>query len=119
MRLDPHGLGSGTHSVQLLATDIYGQSTLSAPASLRVDGIPPTVTITHSRESDTINVRVRDIYSGVDAHAVSVDFGDGHSAGGHTRLSHHYAHAGIYQVVVHVRDKLGNSGVIRRLVSVK
>jgi hypothetical protein len=118
MRLSPNGLGSGTHRVQLLVTDIYGQSTLSAPATLRVDGTPPSVTIAHQHENNTISVRVRDAYSGVDANAVSVDFGDGHSARGHTHLRHRYAHAGVYRVIVHVRDKLGNSGVVSRLVSV-
>jgi hypothetical protein len=118
MSLDPRGLGSGSHRVQLLVTDIFGQSTLSAPTTLRIDDTPPTVTITHPRGDDAIGVRVRDAYSGVDAQAVSVEFGDGHSAGGRTRLSHRYAHAGIYRVVVHVRDKLGNSGVVSRFVSV-
>jgi PKD domain len=118
MRLSPLGLGSGVHRIQLLATDAYGQSTLSAPATLKVDGTPPTVRITRARGSKTVSVRVHDAYSGVDKQAVKVDFGDGHSAGGRARLSHRYAHPGIYRLVVRVRDKLGNSGVIRRLVSV-
>ncbi len=118
MHLSPLGLGSGVHRVQLLATDTYGQSTLSAPATLKVDDTPPTVTITHTRGSETVVVRVRDAYSGVDTQAVKVDFGDGHSAGRRTRVSHRYAHPGIYRLVVHIRDKLGNSGVVRRLVSV-
>jgi hypothetical protein len=33
-------------------------------------------------------------------------------------VSHRYAHAGVYQIVVHVRDKLGIAAVVRRLVSV-
>ena len=45
MRLDPRGLGAGRHSVQLLATDIDGQSTLSAPSPLLIDGELPAVTI--------------------------------------------------------------------------
>jgi hypothetical protein len=118
MRLDPRELSSGTHRVQLLATDVYGQSTLSVPVNLKVDDTPPTVTIARSRNGDTISVHVRDAYSGVDAHAVNVDFGDGHRAAGRTQLNHRYAHTGIYRVVVHVRDKLGNSGVVSRLVSV-
>ena len=52
-------------------------------------------------------------------HAISVSFGDGHSARGRKRFRHRYARAGIYRVVVHVRDKLGNAGVVRRLVSVR
>jgi hypothetical protein len=34
LRIDPRGLGDGRHSVQVLATDIYGQSTLSAGSPL-------------------------------------------------------------------------------------
>ena len=77
LRLDPRGLGAGRHHVQLLATDIDGQSTLSAPSPLLIDGELPAVKIARA-------------------------------LGG-----------GVYQVVVHVRDRLGNAGVIRRLVSVR
>jgi PKD domain len=117
LRLDPRGLGSGRHRVQLLATDADGQATLSPPATLEVDGVPPTVRI-HVR-GGTVSVRVSDPYAGVDARAVSVSFGDGALAGGRTSLRHRYARGGVYQVVVHVRDKLGNVGVVRRLVSVR
>jgi PKD domain len=119
LRLDQRGLGSGRHRVQLLATDIDGQSTLSAPSPLLVDGQPPTVKVTRARGGYGVSVRVSDSYSGVDAHAVSVSFGDGHSARGRKRFVHRYARGGIYQVVVHVRDKLGNTGTVRRLVSVR
>jgi hypothetical protein len=119
MRIGPRGLGSGRHRVQLLATDIDGQSTLSPPSTLLVDDVPPTVRIARVQGGHAVSVRVGDAYSGVDKQAVSVSFGDGHSSRGRVRVSHRYAHAGIYQVVVNVRDKLGNAGVVRRLVSVR
>lgn len=119
LRLSPRGLGSGAHRVQLLVTDIDGQATLSSAATLRVDGTPPAVTIKRARNGHVVSVRVRDRDSGVRARAVSVNFGDGHHTGGRTRLHHRYAHAGIYQVVVRVRDLLGNGNVVRRLVSVR
>jgi PKD domain len=117
LRLDPRGLGSGRHRVQLFATDADGQATLSPPSTLMVDGLPPTVRV--SVQDGKVSVRVSDAYSGVDAHAVSVSFGDGSRAGGRTSLRHRYARGGVYQVVVHVRDELGNTGVVRRLVSVR
>lgn len=117
LRLNPRNLGSGAHSVQVLATDSVGQSTLSAPSTLRIDGVPPEVKIAH--RGAVVSVRVSDRFSGVAAHAVRVSFGDGHSAGGRTRLAHRYARAGVYRVVVRVRDKLGNGGVVRQLVSVQ
>lgn len=119
LRLSARGLGDGAHRVQLLATDMDGQATLSSPETLRVDGTPPAVTIERARTGTTVSVRVHDPYSGVDVHAIRVSFGDGHYAAGRRRLRHRYAHAGIYQVVVHVRDRLGNQGVVRRLVSVR
>ena len=105
--------------MQLLATDIDGQATLSTPSTLLVDGVPPTVKITRARGGYGITVRVSDAYTGVDKQAVSVSFGDGHTAGGRVRFSHRYSHGGVYQVVVRVRDKLGNTGIVRRLVSVR
>jgi trans-2-enoyl-CoA reductase len=84
-----------------------------------VDGTPPSVKVTRAQGGYGVSVRVSDAYSGLDTHAVSVSFGDGHSARGRKRFVHRYAHGGVYQVAVHVRDKLGNQGVVRRLVSVR
>jgi hypothetical protein len=117
LRLNPRGLGSGRHRVQVLATDSYGEATLTPPATLSVDGEPPTVEIERTQGGRAVTVRIRDAYSGVDAAAVSVSFGDGHSARDGTTFHHRYAQAGIYHIVVHVRSSLGNAGVVRRLVS--
>jgi hypothetical protein len=119
LRLDPRGLGSGRHCVQLLATDIDGQATLSAPSSLLVDGQPPTVKIARALGGYGVRVRVSQAFWGVGVRGVSVSFGDGHRARARKRCSHRYAHGGVYRVVVHVRDRLGNAGVVRRLVSVR
>lgn len=119
LRLDSRELGTGSHRVQVLAIDSDGQATLTRPSTLRVDGVPPSVKVTHARGRYAVSVRVSDAYSGVDAHAVNVTFGDGQHAGGRALLRHHYSHAGIYLIVAHVRDKLGNLGVVRRLVSVQ
>jgi hypothetical protein len=115
--LDPRGLSSGRHRLQVLATDRDGQSTLTAPATLLVDGVPPSVKL--RVRGARVSVRVLDGFSGVDARAVSVGFGDGASARGRARLSHRYRHPGVFELVAHVRDKLGNAGVVRRLVTVR
>ena len=118
LQIDPRRLANGRHTVQLLTTDIDGQATLSARSTLEIDGGIPAVkvvSIGHRR----ISVRVSDAYSGVDAGATTVSFGDGRSAHGHARLSHRYLRPGIYRVTVHVRDRLGNAGTVRRLVSVR
>jgi hypothetical protein len=118
MRLDTRGVSSGRHHVQVLATNVEGESTLSPPSTLLLDGVPPTVKITHGHGGSALSVRISDAYSGIDARAVTVKFGDASGAHGHSRFSHHYAHGGVYRVVVHARDKIGNEGVVAQWVSV-
>jgi hypothetical protein len=118
-RLDSRGLSSGRHRLQVLATDRDGESTLTAPSTLLIAGVPPTVKVGLADGGAAVRVRVRDAYAGVDAHAVSVSFGDGASAHGHTSFSHRYRQAGVYRVVVQVRDTIGNAGVMSQWVSVR
>ena len=117
--IDPRGLASGRHRVQVLATDTDGESTLSAASTVEIDGLPPSVKIVPTHGDSAVSVRVSDRYSGVDAGAVSVSFGDGQSAHGRTRYTHRYARPGVYRVTVSVRDNIGNRGVVRQPVSVR
>jgi PKD domain len=119
MTIPARWLSSGHHRVQVLATDSYGESTLTPASTLLIDGAPPTVKISVTGGGQVARVRVSDAYSGVDAQAVRVNFGDGHSARGSAQVSHRYASAGVYTVTVRVRDNLGNEGVIHELVSVR
>lgn len=119
VRPSPRGLGDGAHRVQLLVIDADGQATLSAPSELRVDAQPPSVSVRTLRGGGAVSVSVRDRASGVSAAAVRVSFGDGHSGRGHKRLTHRYTRPGVYQIVVYARDRVGNRGVTRKLVSVR
>jgi len=120
LALDTRGLSSGSHRVQVLASDIDGQSTLTSPTALKVDGTPPKVTVRRAHGCYAVVIRVGDPNSGVAKRFVSVSFGDGSGARRrHTRVAHRYAHAGIYRVSVHVRDKAGNAGTVRQWVSVR
>jgi PKD domain len=119
MRLDARGLGSGVHRVQVLATDIDGQQTLSSPATLRVDGTPPTVKVVRKARALAVSVQIRDPDSGVAKAAISVSFGDGHRVAKRARVSHRYASPGVYTIVAHVRDRVGNQAIVRRLVTVR
>jgi hypothetical protein len=119
LTVEPRELGQGVHEVQVLATDSYGQSTLTPPSKLKIDSRPPAVKISSAMGGYGVTVRVRDAQSGLDVHAVSVSFGDGTRAGARALFHHRYTHAGVYTVVVRVRDKLGNRGVVRQLVSVR
>ncbi len=116
LAVNPHGLADGAHNVQVLATDIYGQATLTAASKLRVDGRPPIVKL--STTGATLTVRLVSA-PGVQAHSVSVSFGDGRRGGGRAILHHRYGRPGTYAVVVSSADKLGNHGVVRRLVVVR
>jgi len=107
------------HEVQVLATDAYGQSTLTSPSKLEIDGAPPVVKIARAMGGDGVTVSVSDAQSGLDVQAVKVSFGDGTRAGGRTVFHHRYARAGSYTVVVNVRDNLGNRGTVRERVSVR
>ncbi len=118
-KVDPRGLGSGDHRLQVLATDRDGQSTLSAPGELLVAATPPAVRIVRTQHGFAIRVRISDRYAGVDKRALSISFGDGSRAGGRTSATHRYAHAGTYRVIVHVRDRLGNQGTVREWVTVQ
>jgi hypothetical protein len=117
--LDPRGLSSGRHRLQVLATDSDGQSTLTAPATLLIDGVPPSVRIARAQGGIAVTVRVSDRYSGIATRRISVSFGDGSSVRGRTRLAHRYRQAGVYRVVVRVRDKLGNRGVVSQWVNAR
>ncbi len=112
---DTRGLASASHAVRVLATDIYGQSILTPPVALKVDGRAPAVRIARSRGGVTI--RVSDPGSGVLTRKVLVSFGDGHTARGRSLFRHRYAHAGSYRVVVREQDKLGNAATVRQWVS--
>jgi hypothetical protein len=118
-KFDPRGLANGTHDVQVLATDIYGQSTLTPVSKLSIDGSPPVLIIRRTHGDHAVSVRIRDMQSGVDTHAVTVSFGDGVSASGHASFSHRYSRPGTYRIVAHVRDNVGNSGVVTELVSIR
>jgi hypothetical protein len=117
-RIDPRGLGTGAHRVQVLATDASGESTLTAPVNLLIDGSPPLLRITHA-SGHSVRVRVTDAGSGVEAKAVRISFGDGSSAHGRARYAHRYAAPGTYLIVASVRDLIGNAAVIRRWVTVR
>jgi hypothetical protein len=118
LRFNAHGLADGVHEVQLLATDVYGQSTLTPVAALSIDGSPPVVTVRRTHGGHAVLVRVSDAQSGVAKSAVTISFGDGGRARGRTSFSHRYAHGGVYRILVHVRDKLGNEGNVTQVVSV-
>jgi hypothetical protein len=119
LRLPADRLSGGVHDAELLATDMDGQETLSPPATLQIDAGIPSVTVTRSHGGRVVTVRVSDRYSGVDTRAVSVSFGDGQGARGKKIYKHSYAHPGVYHLAVHVRDRLGDAGVVRELVSMR
>ncbi len=111
--LPARGLGDGVHDVQVLATDGAGQETMSPVAQISVDVTPPFVSLRRLRD-DRVMVRVRDLYSGPNAHRTVIDFGDGtRPARGRLKVVHQYAHSGLDRITVHCADNAGNSAVHR------
>jgi hypothetical protein len=119
LHLDTRGLSSGAHEVQVLATDLFGQSTLTPASTIKIDGGSPDVKISRNHGDHGVSVRLGDLNSGLAVKSIRVSFGDGEHASGRKSVSHVYAHGGIYQVVVEASDKLGNKTTVRKLVSVK
>jgi len=106
-RLDPRGLGDGTHRVQVLATDGLGQQTMTAVANLEVDANPPEVAV-RTLGGRRVLVRITDRGSGAVAGRTSVAFGDGAHAHHKLTVIHTYARGGRYMVVVRSRDRVGH-----------
>jgi PKD domain-containing protein len=119
LHLDTRGLANGAHKVQVLATDIFGQSTLSAGSTIKVDGGSPNVRFVRAQGGRAVTVRLSDPNSGLAVKSIEVSFGDGAHAAKRKALAHRYAHPGVYQVVVQVSDELGNKTTVRKLVSVR
>jgi hypothetical protein len=118
---DPHLLGSGIHSVQVLASDASGQQTLSGEAELKIDGSPPVAHVRHTRghRGRTVVVTVRDAQSGALANATRIIFGDGTHVNGRLQVRHVYARPGRYVIVVAMRDNAGNQGVAHLRVRIR
>ena len=113
-------VSGGVHTIQVEATDSLGQVVDSVPATLKVDRTPPRVRVSVRGGSVTVRVSdgARGQVSGVRAGSVRVRFGDGRSGRGRTVLTHSYAHAGSYTIVVSAGDNAGNKTTVHRQVRV-
>ncbi len=115
-RLNSEEVTSGNHEVQVLATDIFGQSALTPETPLLISG--PTATV--ARVAGTVAaVHVSDRRAPLVLSSVRVSFGDGRSAVGRASFVHRYAHAGSYVLVVAARDRLGIRMSMRRRLKVR
>ena len=117
-RPNPSGLSSGRHTIQVLATDGEGQTTLTPTRTLDIDDQPPSVSVRIGAGRSVV-VSVADRLSGLATGSVRVSFGDGRSEHGRSRLQHRYAHPGSFTIVVRASDRAGNRGVIRRVVTIR
>lgn len=117
-RLPTAGLPTGTYAVQVLASDRYGNDTLTAPAQLKLASTPPSVVLAKIGHGRGVRVTIEDP-AGLNRSTLRIAFGDGSSAAGKAKASHVYAHGGIYRITVSAGDLYGDSGTSSRLVSVK
>ena len=105
-RLEARGLGDGSHRVQVLATDSLGQETMTPAATLKVNATPPQAAVRRVGHG-AVRVRVTDHASGAIARDTSIAFGDGTHVSGRLNVTHAYARAGRYVIVVQSRDRVG------------
>ena len=110
-------LTGGSHEVQVLASDIFGQAVLTPEVPLQVAG--PTASVASVSAATAAVVKVRDTGPGLVLSSVRVSFGDGHRAAGRSRFVHRYAHAGSYEVVVAARDRLGLRTTVRHRLRIR
>lgn len=106
------GLDDGRHEVVIRATDRAGQSTVSRPVDLQVDGHAPLASASIGRSRE-LTVRVRDNAGGTSGSGVakggtSIRFGDGARMTGQAVIRHRYRRAGRYKLTVRSEDKVGN-----------
>ncbi len=113
------GLGDGAHRVQVLATDVSGQQTMSTERTLKVDANPPRVTVRLVDDRRGVRVSTRDDASGVKARATRISFGDGSREDGRATAAHDYRRAGTYYLAAQVRDKVGNHAIVHLRVKVR
>ncbi len=117
-RLPAAGLSQAVHTIRIVATDSAGQETVSAQAKLKVDGTPPTVSVTRL-DGRGVRVLVHDGGSGARKGATAIGFGDGtRPVRGSVDVVHRYRAAGRYLITVHCADRVGNRAVDHILVSV-
>jgi len=109
-----HGLATGVHDVQVLATDAFGAQLLSAIGKVKVDGSKPKVSLI--RRGPLLTVRLSDRGSGVSSGSVRISFGDGAHAARRARAAHRYGRAGSFTVFVTATDRAGNRVSFRRRV---
>jgi PKD domain len=115
-KFPPRSLSTGTHDVQVLARDIFGQEILSADGAVKVDGSRPVVKLVTRGHSLTIHLSDRG--SGLLPSSVHVSFGDGASAARRANAGHRYSRAGTFTVYVTARDRAGNKVAFRRRVHI-
>lgn len=113
----PTLLGSGVRLARVIATDGFGQQTVSPVARLRVDGRAPRISFRARRGGRVVAVRLGDDDSGLRRASSSVSFGDGTEAQGRSVVRHRYRRPGRYPIVVRAADEAGNR-VTRRFESV-
>jgi hypothetical protein len=119
MTINPHYLATGKHVVQILATDRGGQQTLSVPGTLHIDASAPRIALSRSHAGTEVTVRLSDAQSGVATGSINISFGDGTKSQGRTSVRHRFRHGGTYTIVIKAKDKLGNSEVVRKVVTVR
>lgn len=118
-RIPRRGLEDGRHGVEIRATDVLGQRTVSNRATLRVDGTAPQARITR-RPRRRVTVRITDHgRSGLNSERSTITWGDGDQSAAVSGRTHAYARPGRYRVTTRLYDAAGNREIRSTWVRVR
>ncbi len=112
---------SGKHTWRVVAVDKRGQQRSTRTRTLRVDGTPPTGTISLVRKGKAVRVTVKASDGGPKSSSgikrTTIDFGDGTKVSG-SKARHVYRSKGTKTITALVTDNAGNIGTIQREVKI-
>jgi len=108
----------GRHRVQIVATDLRGQTARTASKVLRVDDTPPSLrtNVRRSGRTVTVTASAHDKRSGL--REIVTSFGDGTRRKG-SRVSHRYRSAGSFRLAISAIDNAGARRISARTIRVK
>jgi hypothetical protein len=114
-------IADGVHRWQVFAVDRRGQVTAGRSRRLRIDTVPPAVTVRTRRSGRSVRVlaRVRDTRGASGFDRVSIDYGDRSSRGRGLATTHRYRRGGRFTITVRGYDEAGNVALKRLRIRVR
>jgi hypothetical protein len=118
----PADLADGEHTWTVSATDRRGQTIVSKPGTLRVDGTPPALTfklagVKVAGRTLTLTAKAADPAPASGLLRTVISFGEGNRVFARS-AKHVYAKGGKYTLRVSATDKAGNATVLKQVITI-